>query len=118
MEAGSSEDKPDAVLPASSGATSHLLQLRRREGLPAVGAAPVRDRYDHRARGKVDTSRDRGRRENCIQQTGAHQLFDYQLPVRQVTGVMRSDAGAYDRVPVTMLADLGMLLDKAKHELA
>ena len=32
--------------------------------------------------------------------------------------VMRGDAAAHDRVPVSMFANLGMLLDKAAHEIA
>jgi hypothetical protein len=34
-----------------------------------------------------------------------------------MTGVVRCDTAANDRVPVTMFANLGMLLDKTEHEL-
>ena len=83
-----------------------------------IAGASIGDSDNDCARREIDASGDGGSGEDRVEQTCAHHLFDYQFPRRQMTGMMRRDAAADDRVPVTMVANLGILLDKAAHEIA
>src|SRR5438046_6479328 len=68
--------------------------------------------------GKINARRHRCRGKYCVEQTGGHHFFDHQFPRRHVSSVMRCDPTANDRVPVTMIANLRMLLDKTPFEFA
>src|SRR6185369_2605620 len=83
-----------------------------------ITGAAIGDRHDHRARRKIDAGGDRSSREDRVEQSRAHHFFDDQFPGRQMSRMMRSDAAAQNSVPMTMTANLRMLLDEAAHELA
>src|SRR5437660_275163 len=118
MRPGRGDDEADAVFAAAAGAPSHLLQLGSSERLPAIACATVRDRDDDRARRKIDPGGDSRSREDRIEQTRAHHLFNNQFPGWQVSRMMRGDSAAHDCVPMTVLTNLGILLNKAGHEIA
>src|SRR5437660_6536286 len=118
MRAWRGNDESDPVLAASSGPSSHLLQFRSSERLPAAGATSIGASDYDSARGEVDTGRNRRGRENRVEQARAHHLFNHQLPRGHVTGMMRPDAAANDGVPMSMGTNLGMLFDEGTHEVA
>ena len=65
------------------------------------------------ARGKVNTGGDGRGGEDCVEQSGAHQVFDGELPGGHVSGVVRGDAAAKNYVPVSVATHLRVLLDES-----
>src|SRR5438034_4135695 len=59
MGSGCGNDESHAIFSTPAGSSSHLLQLRSGQGLPAIGASSVGARYHDRARGKVNTGSNR-----------------------------------------------------------
>ena len=116
VQAGRGDDEADAVAATSPGAPGHLLQLGGGELRQPLSRARVDICDDDRARRKVYAGRDRRGRKDRVEQSCAHQALDDKFPRGDVPGVMRGDAAANDRVPVTMIAHFRVLFDETAQD--
>ena len=105
----SDDGKAHQVFAAASGASGELLNFAGGQigKVPRFADTGLRD--DHRAGWKVDTGGERGRGEDGVQRSGAHQFFDGDFPGRQMSGMVRGDADALDGVDKRVLGDAGKL---------
>src|SRR3954464_4560730 len=83
-----------------------------------MAGATVGDGYHNCARREIDAGGNGRSGEDGIEQSRAHHFFNHQLPRRQMSGMMRSNTAADDRIPMPVAANLGMLFDEAEHEVA
>jgi hypothetical protein len=115
---GRSDDETDVVSTTTTGAPGHLLQAPKLITDANRWRACVSAGQHNSASGKVDAGGDCRGGEDRVEQSRAHQFFDHEFPRGNVSGVMRRNAAANDRVPMSMTTHFRMLFDKRAHEIA
>src|SRR5687767_728236 len=118
MQSGSCDNKANLVPSTPTGAACHLLKLRSSQLPPATSCTSVGSTHHDCPGRKIDARGHGGSRENRVEKSRAHKLFDGQFPGGNVSGVMRSHTASNNRVPVTMTPGFRVFLDEFLHEFA
>ena len=105
------DGESDEIFPAATGSPSDLLHLSNRQVGEVTSFANTGLRNDDGACREIDAGGQRGGCEHGIETTGPHQLFDGDLPGRQMSCMVRGHSDALDRGYQCMFSDARVLRD-------